>query len=467
MKRLAWALAFTGAIFTHSAHSATDHSGFIKGPFKTGPDVTKQCLQCHESQAKDFMKTVHWTWSSRQKADGKGEIKLGKVNAVNNFCIALPSNEPRCTSCHAGYGWKDATFDFNNAENIDCLVCHDTTGKYKKFPTAAGHPTYEPREFPPKSGNTWQPPDLEAIAKSVGMPGRDNCGACHFFGGGGDHVKHGDLDSSMARPPRAMDVHMAVDGANMSCTGCHRTKNHAIPGKALAVSIADSGMTLDCSDCHAGSPHKSNVMLNRHVAKVACQTCHIPTFARTLPTMVNWDWSTAGQDTKPPVDQYGLKTYDKQKGTFVWGKDVVPTYAWFDGSTQRVLMGDKIDPTKVVHLNYPNGTRATAGAKVTPFKLMKGKQPFDAGTNVIAVPHLFGKGGYWDLFDWTVAVRDGMKTAGLSYAGPVGWVETDMYWKVNHMVVPKNRALGCSDCHGAKGRIDWKALGYADNPFKR
>jgi octaheme c-type cytochrome (tetrathionate reductase family) len=468
MKRIALAIAFAGALVSGYAHAAKDHSGFIQGPLKSGPEVTKQCLQCHQAQAQDFMQTVHWTWSSRQKADGRGEFTLGKINAVNNFCIALPSNEPRCTSCHAGYGWKDQSFDFANAANIDCLVCHDTTGRYKKFPTAAGHPTYEPREFPPKSGNVWQPPDLVAIAKSVGLPSRDNCGACHFFGGGGDHVKHGDLDSSMAKPPRTIDVHMAADGANMSCTGCHKTARHVIPGKALAVSVSGTGKTLDCTDCHAGSPHKgANAILDKHAAKVACQTCHIPTFARTLPTKVYWDWSTAGQDKPPPLDKYGLKTYDKQKGDFVWAKDVVPTYLWFNGSVDRVLMGETIDASQLVHLNFPNGKLGEPGAKITPFKVMKGKQPYDAGTSVIAVPHLFGKGGYWDVFDWTVAVRDGMKIAGLPYVGPVGWVETDMHWRVNHMVVPKAKALGCNDCHGANGSMDWKALGYSDNPFKR
>ncbi len=140
MKLIAAALAVAGALSFGAAFAGTDHSTLINGPFKTGPDVTKQCLQCHQKQAQDFMKTVHWTWSSRQKTDAQGEVNLGKVNAVNNFCIALPSNEPRCTSCHAGYGWKDASFDFGKAENIDCLVCHDTTGKYKKFPTAARAP---------------------------------------------------------------------------------------------------------------------------------------------------------------------------------------------------------------------------------------------------------------------------------------------------------------------------------------
>jgi hypothetical protein len=39
-----------------------------------------------------------------------------------------------------------------------------------------------------------------------------------------------------------------------------------------------------------------------------------------------------------------------------------------------------------------------------------------------------------------------------------------MYWKVNHMVVPKAQALKCDDCHEANGRLDWKALGYGSDP---
>ena len=444
-----------------SAFAAMDHSKIVKGPFKTGPDVTKACLQCHQQQAQDFMKTVHWTWSSRQKT-ADGEVTLGKINAVNNFCIALPSNEPRCTSCHAGYGWKDASFDFAKSENVDCLVCHDTTGTYRKYPTAAGHPAYEDKEWPMNSGKKWPAVDLEKVAKRVGRPSRQTCGACHFFGGGGDHVKHGDLDSSLIKPKRTMDVHMGVDGANMACVDCHQGSKHVIPGKALSVSVSRGGTTLDCTTCHAGTPHQ-NATLNRHTEKVACQTCHIPTFSRMLPTKVWWDWSSAGQNRKPVKDEYGLATFDKMKGDFKWAKNVTPSYLWFGGTVDRVLMGEKIDPGKVVHLNHPRGER-DKGARITPFKVMKGKQPYDAGNNVMAVPHLFGKGGFWKTYDWGSAIAGGMKAAGLQYSGKYGWVETDMYWKVNHMVVPKEQALKCNDCHGAGGRMDWKALGYAGDP---
>jgi hypothetical protein len=53
--------------------------------------------------------------------------------------MSIISNEARCTSCHAGYGWKDATFDFTDMTKIDCLVCHDTTGTLQESPHGGRH----------------------------------------------------------------------------------------------------------------------------------------------------------------------------------------------------------------------------------------------------------------------------------------------------------------------------------------
>jgi octaheme c-type cytochrome (tetrathionate reductase family) len=465
-KRLLLSTLTVAAVLLISGYllAGMDHSALITGPFKNGPEVTKTCLQCHQQNAQDFMKTVHWTWSARQKVEGKGEVDLGKINAINNFCISLPANEPRCTSCHAGYGWKDSKFDFSKAENIDCLVCHETIGSYMKLPTGAGHPAYQDMEFPPKSGKMLKATDLTRVAKSVGKTSRRTCGVCHFFGGGGDHIKHGDLDSSLTAPKRDVDVHMGVDGANMTCTTCHKTEKHVIAGKALSVSTSGSRQTLNCDNCHTGTPHKNNTILDRHAQKVACQTCHIPTFARVLPTKLWWDWSTAGQNKPIQKDQYGQNTYDKMKGDFRWGKDVVPSYMWFNGMVDRVLIGEKINPVKPVHLNYPKGARTDASARITPFKLMTGKQPYDSVNSIFVTPHLFGKGGYWDTYDWGKAIASGMKAANLPYSGKFDWIETDMYWNVNHMVVPKNKALACGDCHSEKGRLNWKALGYSGDP---
>ena len=89
-----------------AAWAGANHADFITGPFKSGPEVTAKCLECHQKQAGDFMKTPHWTWSEEQVVNGQKRM-IGKKNVINNFCIAVPSNEPRCTVCHAGYGYKN------------------------------------------------------------------------------------------------------------------------------------------------------------------------------------------------------------------------------------------------------------------------------------------------------------------------------------------------------------------------
>ena len=399
------------------------------------------------------------------------KLEIGKLNALNNFCIGLPANWPRCTSCHAGFGFKDARFDFSKAENVDCLVCHDTTGTYKKFPTAAGHPVYEgeKKEFPP--GKPWPAADLVKVAQSVGKTSRATCGSCHFYGGGGDHVKHGDLDTSMENPTPEIDIHMG-GAKKMVCQDCHQAVDHFLKGEATSVTIAHAEPShLDCTDCHKvkGKVHR-NALVNKHTERVACQSCHIPTFAKARPTKVWWDWSTAGKDVKPeeiPKDQYGEKTYDKMKGDFKWEKNVIPTYFWFDGNINRYIAGDKIDPSKGVHLTSVTADRNNPKAKIYPFKIMRGKQPYDSGNNTIAFVQVFGPPGsdaYWQKYDMNAAIASGMKAADQPYSGQYGFIETFMVWPVHHMVVSKDNSLKCGDCHSEKGRLDWKALGYRGDP---
>jgi hypothetical protein len=72
------AIALLAGIALVSAASAGSHAEYIgNGPFKNGPEVTRKCIVCHEKETKDFMATVHWTWSSEQVVNGK-KISLGK-----------------------------------------------------------------------------------------------------------------------------------------------------------------------------------------------------------------------------------------------------------------------------------------------------------------------------------------------------------------------------------------------------
>ncbi|MFO7766579.1 MAG: tetrathionate reductase family octaheme c-type cytochrome [Pelovirga sp.] len=431
---------------------AVDHSKFVRGPFENGPEVTETCLYCHESAAEDIMKTSHWTWSLSQVVDGK-RVERGKINAINNFCVSVAANEPRCTSCHIGYGWEDQNFDFSDQTKVDCLVCHDTTGSYKKTPTGAGKPD-------PKV-------NLERVAQNVGKTSRESCGSCHFFGGGGDAVKHGDLDSSIANPSRDIDVHMAAEGMDYTCTDCHTTENHNISGQAMVVSPTGENH-IGCVDCHGDNVH-SRETLNTHSNHIACQTCHIPTFAKEVATKTSWDWSTAGQDLPAEKDENGRPVYDKRKGHFTWGKNIVPTYAWYNGSAGVYEHGDKIDPNEVTKLNYPLGSKNDGKAKIYPFKVHTAQQIYDTANMYLITPKVWGPKGddeaYWQTFDWDVAAAAGMKASGLEYSGEYDFTETIMYWRINHMVSPKEQALGCADCHGKNTRLDWEQLGYAGDPI--
>lgn len=146
-----------------------------------------------------------------------------------------------CQSCHVGYGWKDGQFDFQAQTRVDCLVCHHGGG-YRKPPALAGELPATRIELPPGSGQFVGPIDLAKVAQGVGASRIASCGSCHFDGGDGDGVKHGDLDSCLARADRNLDVHMASKdqgGAGFTGTTCHETEAHRIPGRLSAMTAAD------------------------------------------------------------------------------------------------------------------------------------------------------------------------------------------------------------------------------------
>jgi len=456
--------------------STADHSKFkeLQQNFKSGPEVTKACLSCHTEAAKQVHKTKHWTW---EWVNPENKQKLGKKNVINNFCTATASNEKFCASCHVGYGMENAkTFDFTSESNVDCLVCHDTTGAYKKLPGLSGHPTYKDIEFPPGSGKTAKAVDLPKVAQSVGKTSRDTCGACHFFGGGGDAVKHGDLDSSLKKPAKYLDVHMDAKGLNFSCATCHATQGHNIPGSRYTPAgkaedtahmrgKENKGNVASCQACHGSAPHKVKERLNSHTDKIACQTCHVPQFARAQPTKMTWDWSTAGKLT-PDGKRMKIKDasghhdkYDSIKGNFTYESDVVPEYAWINGKVKYTLLGDPVNTQGVTKINEYGGNASDGQSRIWPLKVFRGKQPYDLETKSLLVPHTaVGYGekddtGYWANYKWDGALKAGAEAAGQKFSGKFDFVSTEMSWPITHMVAPKSDALTCTQCHSKSGRL--------------
>ena len=447
------------------SQSTADHRAFkqLQGPFAI-EEVTKACLGCHNVAAKQLHKTTHWNWETVDRHTGQ---KLGKKNAINSFYLSVNSNIESCSACHIGFDWRDDEFDFTSDTGVDCLICHDTTGTYaaEKFHQSRARCAVCHDERPKRKKG--DPIDLALVAQNVGPTSRMTCGACHIRDGGADGAKHGDLDSSLLEPSRSLDVHMDKSGPNFTCATCHNADQHATKTSPYLLinkdqdGLADvGGERVTCRSCHGDAPMKDD-MLNNHTDRIACQTCHIPQFARGgVGTVVSWDWSTAGAPkSKGKIlikkDAANRVTYSARKGDLRWQENVVPEYVWSNGIVDHVLPGDKIDVDKVIPLNTYRGSADDPKARIFPVKVIRGHQPVDTGNKTLAIPHLLGRkrDAYWKGFEWKTALATGMEAAGLDFSGAFDFAETRTLHPINHMVAPAKDALACVDCHARNGRL--------------
>jgi octaheme c-type cytochrome (tetrathionate reductase family) len=429
----------------HSQHKA------LQGPFENGAQITEACISCHNDAAEQFKETIHWTWKF-------GEDKGKAGYSLNNFCISTNKGADKgCFKCHPGWGKK--------TEVINCLACHGRSD----FNFAEAFEDYKVFSADTEDAESLElaemiQADVAAAAQKVGLPERKNCGSCHFYGGGGDGVKHGDLDSSMAKPNKALDVHMGTDGQDFTCTRCHTTVKHNVAGRMYTApayterkSLIEDDLTakITCESCHGDRPHSESSSVgekaNDHTDKVACQSCHIPTFARVNPTKMSWDWSTAGKlkDGKPYMTEgaFGKHDYLSIKGTMVWDKNVKPEYEWFNGSIESVTVKDAVDPSDTVAVSHPVGSKDDPNSRIFPFKIHHGNQPYDKVNKTLLGPLLSGPKGFWTTFDLPDALTRGQQALGVPYSGEYDFVKTTYVFPTTHMVAPKENVVSCTECH--------------------
>jgi octaheme c-type cytochrome (tetrathionate reductase family) len=444
----------------------TDHTKLdaLKKEFKSGPEITEACLTCHSEASEQFHKTIHWTWSAGENEKG---VEMGKAGySLNNFCISANKMDDKgCLSCHPGWG--------KETESVNCLVCHGR--KDIKWEEAFEDMNAFLSEGDPDSLEIAAEiqADIQAAAQSIGRPTRKNCGSCHFYGGGGDGVKHGDLDTSLAKPNKSLDVHMGADGQNFDCVRCHTTSMHNIAGRIYTAPASthrksliedDLVAKITCESCHSATPHKKGSKANDHTDKVACQSCHIPTFARVNPTKMSWDWSESGklEDGKPYKTKgpFGKEDYLSLKGRMVWDKNVKPEYYWFNGSIESLTAADRIDPSGTVPLSHAVGDRDDTNARIFPFKVHRGVQPYDKINKTLLTPMLSGPEGYWKHLDWKKALQKGSETLGLEFSGEFDFVETTYVFPTTHMVAPKDNVVSCTECHAAENGRMAKLAGF-------
>jgi hypothetical protein len=253
------------------------------------------------------------------------------------------------------------------------------------------------------------------------------CLRCHLGAGGGPNAKHG------VSPTKDTDVHMA---AGIQCVQCHTTEKHKVAGGADLKAQDLPDVKVECSNCHTAAPHKGDwAVLNNHVNRIACQTCHIPLIARdpTLPTVTDRDW------TKPVLnDKTGL-----YGPTNKMANNLMPEYRWWNRHMTT-------PPEPVGSIDAPT-------AKIMAWKRTNYTVIADKANN----QPIYIKAGVYNVTgDPLAAAKKGAADAGQQFSGEItGKLET-MVFSLNHQVAAKEQALKCTECHSSQGRLDLVALGY-------
>jgi hypothetical protein len=417
------------------------------------------CLECHESEAREVHGSNHYQWKGEAPymVDGNYLLQGKDAGAVNTYCGSIEGNWDGCSNCHVGLGEKpQETESTEQLENIDCLVCHQSEYKRKKVDGA----------MVPDTDNMTITMD-EAV-QTVHTPTRANCLACHAKAGGGDAVKRGDLALATGNTADShYDIHMATTGADLACQDCHKAENHRFPGKGSDLRSTDLDKTLECasSSCHDATPHQSDE-LNKHTERVACQTCHIPVYAKdasdseaTEATEVKRSWQSGSHSSAPPYHPVQTKQ-----------NNLLPKYLHWDRYTDNYNIGETIysnPQTDTYQTSVPRGSVDDGDSKLYPFKYKTSDYPLNTKSNMLIPLDTSVFFNTANADEAAVAGLENMANEGVSgfnLSDTYEWVTTDTYQLLNHQVGPVDEALNCESCHLDTTRMDLQGeLGYA--PF--
>lgn len=395
--------------------------------------------------------STHYRWlgDAPDMMNGAG-LQQGKLtNAVNSYCVNILGDWPVCGSCHVGRGKRpdDPTAAL---ENIDCLMCHNE--EYAALRTRQA------------DGSMGVADPTDNMVRDIHRPTRANCQACHAKAGGGDAVKRGDISlATVHNTDPYFDVHMNTTGSDIACQDCHTFKNHKVIGKGSDLRPTDDlsrGAEVSCTTCHKDKLDKeghSSSKINSHVARVACQTCHIPTYAKVA-TETHRDWRTLHDGT--PADGVSGPGHPYTEKL----ADLTPAYKFWNRMSDNALLGDDASQTYDPKSDtYPTsrliGFTGHDDSKLYPFKYKTAVQPKTVKDHrLIALDTL----EYLKISgDVGEAIKQGLENMNYPVDEPYEWVVTDTYQLLNHGIEPSSRALQCGDCHGNPNRLNLrKDLGY-------
>ena len=412
------------------------------------------CLSCHADEARDMYASTHYQWQGDALYMTHGPQKQGKIaGAVNSYCINILGNWASCGNCHVGMGAQPQAAgnpSRTQLENIDCLICHQK--EYKRTKVGGN--------FVPYTANMTI--TLDEAVQTVHLPERTNCLQCHARAGGGDAVKRGDLALASADTADVQyDVHMSVSAGDLKCQECHIFRKHTFAGKGSDIRPTDLEINIACSACHtnkAKTNGHSASTINRHVARVACQTCHIPYYAKDANDSVAIEATEIHRTWRSTSSLMAPFHPDSTKAN-----NLIPKYRFWNRYSENYLLGDVAQydsSTDGFPTSRPEGfvEDESLDSKLFPFKYKTAEQPIlDATGQLIALDTKV----YFETANPELATSAGLANMGYTGNEAYSWILTDTFQLLNHQISPASEALSCSDCHGNTARMDLKGeLGY-------
>jgi cytochrome c554/c'-like protein len=343
-----------------------------------GPET---CLQCHEEMSvkhadgsvekvntmDDVVNSIHFKFQKTSagfttygydgrevNAEENQQIPVGKIDRAcgipGSFSwtgwASLVKSKPAhldgeeeirsegCGGCHIGGNYQPATEKMmpigdvpdEAKQGIDCLICHS-----QKYDMNQRYVIED------EVGLRWNQDRTMKAALTVTKPTDYNCLTCHQHDLGGDMYEFNDAGKALGYKHKRIlhegtkrgtafspkdDVHSK---AGLICTDCHVPEGHKIPRGNKGVDLVSNdlpGKKVACENCHTSAPHsktKDRVILNGHVDRLACETCHITKLQKENVVLRDWVHPTWNEEEGLfiPTDIY--RSGETEKGfTFMW-----------------------------------------------------------------------------------------------------------------------------------------------------
>ncbi len=195
--------------------------------------------------------------------------------------------------------------------------------------------------------------------------------------------------------------------------------------------------------------------ITRHVARVACQVCHIPNYARDAADTSAPETTETHRDWRNPHETPSGAIHP----TPILQGDLTPQYRWWNGQSTSYLLYDDAgvdQQTGRIPTSRPQGS--IKSGQLYPFKYKTATQPLVEGDNQLIA---LDTSVYFSTGDVVAAVVSGLTNMGYAPTEPYSWVETDTFQLITHEVAPRSEALSCQNCHTGNQRMDLTGkLGY-------